>query len=185
MEFPFIVYSQVVKHSPLFHSLKGGPYILDLSLSSPLLDETSSIDQKHLQSVIEEQMGNRYHWGLAAYLERRDTLLAKFPQMVAEQRFFHLGLDIIVPVGTTLCTPLDAEVVEVGYESGDGNFGGFVLLKHGLADGEPFYSLLGHLDRDRLPALATTLSAGEAFAFVGDFHTNGNWFHHTHLQVHP
>jgi hypothetical protein len=27
------------------------------------------------------------------------------------------------------------------------------------------------------------LAAGEAFAEIGDFHENGNWFHHTHLQV--
>ena len=28
-----------------------------------------------------------------------------------------------------------------------------------------------------------SLSAGEAFAFIGVFHENGNWFHHTYIQV--
>ena len=28
-----------------------------------------------------------------------------------------------------------------------------------------------------------TLPAGTAFAEIGDFHENGNWFYHTHMQV--
>ena len=30
---------------------------------------------------------------------------------------------------------------------------------------------------------AAAFSAGDAFAEIGDFHENGNWFYHTHLQV--
>ena len=26
-------------------------------------------------------------------------------------------------------------------------------------------------------------AAGDPFAQIGDFHENGNWFHHTHIQV--
>jgi murein DD-endopeptidase MepM/ murein hydrolase activator NlpD len=108
--------------------------------------------------------------------------------MVAEGRFIHLGLDVIVPLGTFLHAPLEAAVADSGYESGEGNYGGFVLLRHGLAASagaqrEPFYSFYGHLNKDRLPAAGDFFAAGEAFAEIGDFHENGNWFHHTHLQV--
>jgi len=48
---------------------------------------------------------------------------------------------------------------------------------------DTFYSLYGHLSTDSLPADGMILSAGEAFAKIGDFHENGNWFYHTHLQV--
>ena len=74
-------------------------------------------------------MGTAYRWGVSPYLERRDTLLGDCPQMVADRRFIHLGLDVIVDLGTPLCAPLDATVTESGYESGEGNYGGYVLLK--------------------------------------------------------
>jgi murein DD-endopeptidase MepM/ murein hydrolase activator NlpD len=133
-------------------------------------------------------MAGEYSWGFSPYLEHRDTLLGDCPQMVAEGRFIHLGLDVIVPLGTFLHAPLEAAVADSGYESGEGNYGGFVLLRHGLAASagaqrEPFYSFYGHLNKDRLPAAGDFFAAGEAFAEIGDFHENGNWFHHTHLQV--
>ena len=34
-----------------------------------------------------------------------------------------------------------------------------------------------------LPAAGKTIPAGVAFAEIGDFHENGNWFYHTHIQV--
>jgi murein DD-endopeptidase MepM/ murein hydrolase activator NlpD len=128
-------------------------------------------------------MGSKYQWGLSPYLERRDTLLRDCPQMVAEKRFYHLGLDVIVGTGATLHAPLDAVVSDSGYESGEGNYGGYVLLKHESPDLEPFYNLYGHLCKRSLPAPGKVLSAGDAFAHVGDFHENGHWFHHTHIQV--
>jgi hypothetical protein len=160
--------------------------VADLSPASPLLDGIDVRDQRRLQRILEEQMAGKYKWGLSPYLEHRGTLLGDCPQMVTEGRFIHLGLDVIVPLGTPLHAPLDAEVAESGYEGGEGNYGGFVLLKHGAAvtpSFEPFYSFYGHLRRDRLPPAGEGFAAGDAFAQIGDFHENGNWFHHTHLQV--
>jgi murein DD-endopeptidase MepM/ murein hydrolase activator NlpD len=103
--------------------------------------------------------------------------------MVAEKRFIHLGLDVIVPLATPLHAPLDAVVADSGYEEGEGNYGGYVLLKHEAPLFETFYSFYGHLCRDRLPAPGHTFRAGTPFAEIGDFHENGNWFHHTHIQI--
>jgi hypothetical protein len=128
-------------------------------------------------------MGTKYHWGFSPYLEHRDTLLGDCPQMVADKRFIHLGLDVIVDLGTSLHAPLDAMVEESGYESGEGNYGGFVLLKHESEGFETFYSFYGHLCKDRLPVPGTHFTAGRPFAQIGDFHENGNWFYHTHIQV--
>jgi len=181
--YPFLLYSRKVEHRPVFQGLKGDPFIADLSVRSPLLEGVDMRDQKRFQAVLEEKMGIEYHWGVSSYLERRDTLLADCPQMVAEKRFIHLGLDVIVPLGTPLHAPLDAVVAESGYESGEGNYGGYVLLKHASSYFETFYSFYGHLCKDRLPAANQVFSAGAAFAAIGDFHENGNWFHHTHIQV--
>jgi hypothetical protein len=146
----------------------------------PATPDLTSVNSKKLCS---EQMAPAHTWGVSPYLERRDTLLADCPQMTVEKRFFHLGLDIIVPAGTTLYAPLNAVVVESDYEAGRGNYGGFVLLRHDGHQFEPFYSLYGHLDRRHLPGVGRTLFAGEDFAMIGDFTDNGDWFHHTHLQI--
>ncbi|MFH1154036.1 MAG: peptidoglycan DD-metalloendopeptidase family protein [Pseudomonadota bacterium] len=183
MIYPFMLYSDRVEHCPVFTGLEGDPYVADLSFRSPLLEGTDARDQKTFQAVLERHMGHGCHWGFAPYLERRDTLLGDCPQMVAERRFIHLGLDVIVPKGTPLHAPLAATVDESGYESGEGNYGGFVLLRHEGDWFKTFYSLYGHLCRTTLPETGKTLKAGEAFAEIGDFHENGNWFHHTHIQV--
>jgi len=183
MYYPFSLYSKKVKHRPVFPGLKGDPFIADLSTNSPLLQGMNVRDQEGFQRILDEKMGSEYRWGLSPYLERRDTLLGDCPQMAAEKRFIHLGLDVIVGLGTPLHAPLDATVEETGYESGEGNYGGYVLLKHESPYFETFYSFYGHLCTDRLPAAGKTYSAGVAFAKIGDFHENGNWFHHTHIQV--
>jgi hypothetical protein len=184
MYYPFLLYSDSVRHCPVFNDLEGDPYIADLSLTSPLLEGRDARDQTGLQAILEAEMAKGGHrWGVAPYLERRDTLLGDCPQMVAEQRFLHLGLDVIVPLGTPLHAPLDAVVETTGYEAGEGNYGGFVLLKHAHPRFETFYSLYGHLCKTELPADGKTFAAGEAFAAIGDFHENGNWFYHTHIQI--
>ena len=183
MYYPFLFYSKKFKHRPVFPGLKGDPFIADLSTNSPLLQGMDMRDQENLQRILDEKMGSAYLWGVSPYLERRETLLGDCPQMVAEQRFIHLGLDVIVELGTPLHAPLDATVAESDYESGEGNYGGYVLLKHESPSFETFYSFYGHLCKDRLPAAGKKFPAGIAFAEIGDFHENGNWFHHTHIQV--
>ncbi|MGD9333105.1 MAG: hypothetical protein PVJ53_17455 [Desulfobacterales bacterium] len=184
MIYPFLLYSPAVRHCPIFNDLQGDPYVADLSPASQLLAGLEARDQKGLQAALDAEMARGNHrWGLAPYLEQRDTLLADCPQMVAEQRFIHLGLDVIVPLGSILHSPLDAIVEATGYEAGEGNYGGYVLLKHVNRRFETFYSFYGHLCRDRLPQIGNPVAAGEGFAAVGDFHENGNWFYHTHLQV--
>ncbi len=184
MIYPFLLYSPAVRQCPVFKDLEGNPYVADLSPSSRLIEGLRPRDQRGLQAAIEAEMARGNHrWGLSAYLERRDTLLADCPQMVAEQRFIHLGLDVIVPLGSALHAPLDAVVEAAGHEAGEGNYGGYVLLKHADRRFETFYSFYGHLGRSRLPDVGRSFSAGEAFAAIGDFHENGNWFHHTHIQV--
>jgi hypothetical protein len=183
MHYPFLLYSRKVDHRPLFRGLTGDPFIADLSENSPLLQGVDLRDQHQFQRHLLAKMGTQYRWGVAAYLENRTSLLSDCPRMVAEQRFIHLGLDIIVPLGTPLHAPLRGSVAESGYESGEGNYGGFVLLKHDSPHFPTFYSLYGHLRLAGLPKTGSSFNAGEPFAEIGDFEENGNWFHHTHLQI--
>lgn len=183
MYYPFLLFNEFIDHCPIFPGLRGDPFVADLSYQSSILENSSVRDQKTFQKILEKVMLPNYQWGFSPYLERRDTLLADCPQMAAEKRFYHLGMDIIVPVNTPLCAPLKAVVEESGYEEGDGNYGAFVLLKHESPHFKPFFSLYGHLNRQHLPKVGQTFGAGEKFSRIGDFPDNGNWFHHTHLQI--
>lgn len=183
MKYPYLVYQEHLDHAPIIEDLEGDPYVADLSTANPLLDRIDVRDQKTYQRILEREMQPRYRWGFSGYLENRKSLLRDCPQMMEEGRYFHLGLDIIAAKQTPLCAPLFAEVAEAGYEEGEGNYGGFVLLKHQSNRFETFYSLYGHLDSDRMPEVGKALLPGEPFAFIGDFHQNGNWFYHTHLQI--
>jgi hypothetical protein len=168
---------------PVFKDLKGNPFVVDLSSKSELLKGIDVRDQVTFQKILEEKMQGKYHWGVSSYLENRELLLSDCPQMVAEQRFFHLGLDVIVDLGTPLHAPLDATIKETGYEAVEGNYGGYVLLMHQSNHFDTFYSFYGHLCKDNLPVAGKNIATGEAFAEIGDFHENGNWFYHTHIQI--
>lgn len=183
MKYPYLLHACGVRHEPIFRGLEGDPFVLDLSCANPLLDAIDVRDQRAFQQLLDRTMASRFSWGFAGYLENRRTLLRDCPQMVEEGRFFHLGLDILVPRGTALHAPLSAVVSETGYEEGEGNFGGYVLLCHRERGAEPFYSLYGHLRPESLPDPGRLLKAGQPFSCIGDFHENGNWFYHTHLQI--
>lgn len=183
MKYPYMAYSDRVTIQPLFTDLTGDPYVVDLSVGSPVFDEVDIHDQQAFQAWLHARMDGRHTWGVASYLEDRQTILCRYPQMREEERWFHLGLDIIVDLDTPLHAPLDSVVQESSYEDGEGNYGCNVLLRHDSPHFETFYSLYGHLKQDSLPRPGTALQAGEAFARIGDFEENGNWFYHTHLQV--
>jgi murein DD-endopeptidase MepM/ murein hydrolase activator NlpD len=174
VKYPYLLYSRDLAHAPIFSDLPGDPYVADLSATNPLLDRIDVRDQKTFQRLLNEAMQPDYHWGFSGYLENRRSLLRDCPQMVEEGRFFHLGLDIIVPKGTPVRAPLAAEVAETGYEAGEGNYGGYALLRHSAARFETFYSFYGDLDGDRLPAREAVVATGKPFDFIGDFHQNDN-----------
>ncbi len=183
MRYPYIAYSSRVEIHPLFSGLQGDPLIVDMSCKSPLFDGIDVRDQKRFQMRLDRLMHKKFSWGVSSYLENREKILSNCSQMVKEQRFFHLGLDIIVPLDTALNTPLAAVVKASGYEKGDGNYGGYVLLAHQSSYFETFYSFYGHLNKNKLPPAGTVFKAGQSFAYIGDFHENGNWFFHTHMQI--
>ncbi len=182
MRYPFALLDPEIDQRAIFPALAGAPFVADLSRRNTRLLAFDVSDPHRLQSELEDWMGT-HRWGIGGYLENRETLLRNNPQMVSTQRLYHQGLDIIVPCRTPLHAPLDAVVADSGHEPGAGNYGGFVRLAHENPSFETFYSFYGHLARASLPPAGHRLKAGETFAATGDFHENGHWFYHTHLQV--
>lgn len=161
----------------------GRPLLFDYSEKNRQLWDMDVSDQQSFQQVIDQELqASNAQWGIAGYLERRESLLRNLPQMVDEERYYHLGVDVILPYDFVLHAPLAGEVVQAGYEDGVGNYGGYVLLRH-AGEHENFYSFWGHLNPLHLPEVGQSIAAGQAFARLGDMHENGNWFYHTHLQV--
>lgn len=181
LPFPFNLLN--VKVKPILgKSFKGLPMFMPLDESSEyvhLLSKSQQEFQKDIDRLLDK---NKTNWAVSGYLENRTTLLKDCPQMIREKRLYHLGVDITAPLGAKVYAPLNCTVIESGYEEGKGNYGGFVILKC-CENGTTFYLLLGHLNPDKLPAVGSRIVAGKAFAELGDFAVNGDWFYHLHLQV--
>lgn len=168
---------------PLIGNLSASdPFVLDLSTTSSILHCFDIQDQRSVQHYIELQFQAGYTWGIGNYLEYRKPLLSDISQMRSTERYHHLGVDIIAPLGSPLYAPLDGIVISSIFEEGKGNYGGVAILCH-TGDFETFYSLYGHLDIDSLPTKGDLVQRGDRFAHMGGFHCNGDWFYHTHLQI--
>lgn len=180
MPYPYSLLNHNTIINPLFgDQLQGEPYIFDLSSQNPRTLEMDPSNFADFQQIIfSELKKNGSTWGLGGYLEERANVLRHYPQMIKENRIYHLGLDIIVPADFTLYAPLNATVHEVGKEEGIGNYGGYVILKH-----DDFYSFYGHLNSHHQVKPGDELYAGDPFAKIGHGHDSGGWFTHTHLQV--
>jgi len=185
MIYPYSLLRANIEIASLLGKPMGEPEIFDFSGANDQLWTMDVQDQRAFQEYTEERMNESgRQWGIAGYLEKRESLLRDLPQMVEEERFFHLGVDVLLPKDSQLFAPLTGIVTETGYEEGKGNFGGYILLlHHEVTENAPFYSLWGHLSPESLPEKGSHIEHGAPFARLGDYNRNGDWFYHTHLQI--
>ncbi|QYK41865.1 MAG: peptidoglycan DD-metalloendopeptidase family protein [Paracoccaceae bacterium] len=125
-------------------------------------------------------------YGLGLYGEDRDVY--RSPQFAdaasPERRTVHLGVDVFAPAGTAVHAPLPGRVARVAYNADPLDYGHTLILEH-EADGRRFWLLVGHLGGS-LPALCregATVEPGQVVAHLGDWHENGGWSPHAHVQV--
>lgn len=184
MFYPLNIIKSEINISPLFgDNLIGSPYIFNFSSNSNNIEKYLVRDYKTFQkNIFDELKINNAQWGIGRYLEEREKLLSNFPQFTAEGRFFHLGVDIIVPEEFYLFAPLDAEIYKTDFDEGFRNYGGYVILKHEF-NGCVFYSFYGHLKTKFIVKTGDRIKAGEPFAQIGEMKDSGEWFTHTHLQI--
>ncbi|MBN8629766.1 MAG: aminotransferase class III-fold pyridoxal phosphate-dependent enzyme [Rhodobacterales bacterium] len=125
--------------------------------------------------------------GFGFYGEKRSVYTAaQFADAASEERRTrHLGIDIFAPAGTAIRAPLDGVVESVNYNADPLDYGHTLILRHETAKGRPFFTLYGHLGGS-LPGLCQpgrSVKAGDLIAHLGDWHENGGWTPHLHLQV--
>ncbi|TMV10077.1 aminotransferase class III-fold pyridoxal phosphate-dependent enzyme [Ruegeria sediminis] len=109
----------------------------------------------------------------------------KGPWKASDRRTVHLAVDVFAPAGTTLYAPLSGRVEAVENRDNHLDYGGVVILHHETPEGDPFYTLYGHLEPevcDRLKP-GDPVAQGAAFARLGDPAQNGGWAPHVHFQL--
>ncbi len=165
-------------------------HVLDCSdPGSDLVRAMSSPDQAVRDSTWRSYRAEHdFDLGIGSWGERRKIYTSDaFASRLAEgdRRDMHLGLDLFLDAGTPVMTPLDATVIDVRVCPDPQDYGGCVLLEHRPAGARSFRTLWGHLSPPSLAHLkpGSRLSKGEAFARLGDFHENGGWIPHLHLQL--
>lgn len=165
-------------------SLHGDGMMFSLSDNSSMTSEDCS-DQHAFQSRCDEIMsaGNT-NWAVSRFGEKREKLFTQlgFTQMVDEKRFHHLWLDVWADEWTHVASIVEGEVVDSGYEDGEGNYGWYVVIKK--EDSEwPLYFFIGHLDPETIPKKGSKLSTGDPIGQLGSMEQNGGYFYHLHLQI--
>ena len=103
----------------------------------------------------------------------------------SERRTIHLGIDVFAAAGTVVVAPLGGEIYASEYREHDQDYGGVVILRHETPDGEPFFTLYGHLSRASVGrwSMGESIEAGTAIGELGSSEENGGWAPHLHLQV--
>jgi murein DD-endopeptidase MepM/ murein hydrolase activator NlpD len=160
------------------------PVHLDLSVSNKRLIQPNDVATVGLEEFVRrevERSGGTFGWG--GYLE--DRALYQSPLFSGvEPRTIHLGIDIWMPAGTPIFSPLDGLVQSAQDNNQLLDYGPTIVLEHNH-NGIRFHTLLGHLSRTSLCGLTAgkTVARGEQIATLGQQSENGGWPTHLHLQL--
>ena len=169
----------------------GKPLVFDLSVSSPLIhgderENEESLLSRRLATALETSGAS---YGIGRYLEPRrlytTPLFAPSDHPLAETRTVHLGIDLFAPPGTPVHAPLAGIVHARDDRSAQLDYGGVIMLRHGLPDGSSVITLYGHLKPASLDSfqVGDQVTAGQVLGRLGDVSENGGWTPHVHVQL--
>jgi murein DD-endopeptidase MepM/ murein hydrolase activator NlpD len=169
---------------PLFEPVltAGNTVYMDLSSSNREFDGISEAELD--REILEKLATAGAVAGVGGYLENRSVYKDTELFQGDEERCIHIGVDVFMPAGTTIYTPLDGEVQSFANRQVAGDYGPVIILRHRLDDVE-FHTLYGHLSEASLEGLVDgqNFSAGEKLAEMGPRPVNGNWPPHLHFQL--
>jgi 4-aminobutyrate aminotransferase-like enzyme/Ser/Thr protein kinase RdoA (MazF antagonist) len=108
-----------------------------------------------------------------------------FATPFGERRTLHLGIDIFVPAGVVVYSPLAGVIRAADIRDERGDYGGVIIVEYATDSGVPFWLLLGHLTHACVPfvKVGQRVGRGDAIAVVGAKHENGGWAPHIHAQL--
>lgn len=156
--------------------------LVDLTQNSPIWQAVQQ--GARFEEIIQAQMQStqaEVSWG--RYNEERFIYQETEHFADRQQNTLHLGVDLGVPAGVAVQSPLNAVIYSVKNNDHQGDYGPTVILQHHTEQGI-FYTLYGHLGQDCLSlTVGQTLQAGEVFAHIGTPQENGGWPPHLHFQI--
>jgi 4-aminobutyrate aminotransferase-like enzyme/Ser/Thr protein kinase RdoA (MazF antagonist) len=123
---------------------------------------------------------------LGRYREDRTVYDADdFATPFGERRTVHLGIDVFVPAGTPVFSPLAGVIRAADIRDERGDYGGVIIVEHETHEGTPFWLLLGHLTHACVAdvAVGQRVERGDVVGVVGEKHENGGWPPHIHAQL--
>ena len=160
-------------------------YPIDFSVSN--LDLSTMKSPQDFEIYIENLLiKNNSKVAFGGYNEKRKLYQSSplFNDDKNEERDIHIGMDLWVSAGTAVLAALDGSVYGFDFNSGKGNYGPTIILKHQL-ENHTFYTLYGHLSLDSIENLeiGTVFCKGQKLAALGDSSVNGGYAPHLHFQI--
>ncbi|MCL2255825.1 MAG: GNAT family N-acetyltransferase [Firmicutes bacterium] len=159
---------------------KTKPLMISLGEHGEYIEKVKEMNQNELDEFLKNLLfGHGATWAISGDREFRHALYRHSgEEFMAKNLTIHVGVDIIAPSGTEIFAPYDGEITHVVFEEDDGGYGWLIAMKV-----ENFYLLFGHLGKKDLPKVGEKVKAGDKIGTIGDFHENGEWFHHLHFQA--
>jgi len=169
-------------------SIPYSQYIpIDLSVSNLELSQIDLKNPNDFETFIENYLDkNKAKVAFGGYNEVRNLYkkTSLFNDEQADERNIHIGMDLWIKAGTPVLAALDGTVFGFDYNTGAGNYGPTIILKHTI-ENQTFYTLYGHLSVESIEDIEidTFFKKGQQLASLGDSSVNGGYSPHLHFQI--
>ena len=160
---------------------------IDLSVSNSKLSEVDLKNPIAFETFIENHLRiSSAKIAFGGYNEERNLYKSSliFNDKEEEERNIHIGMDLWIKAGTSVLAALDGTVYGFDYNTGAGNYGPTIILKHTI-ENQTFYTLYGHLSIESIEdiEIGTFFKKGQQLATLGDSAVNGGYSPHLHFQI--
>lgn len=160
---------------------------IDLSVSNSELSQIDLKNPSDFETFIENHLRkNNAKVAFGGYNEVRNLYkkTCLFNDEQADERNIHIGIDLWIKAGTPVLAALDGTVYGFDYNTGAGNYGPTIILKHSF-ENQTFYTLYGHLSLESIRDIEidTHFKKGQQLATLGDTSVNGGYSPHLHFQI--
>lgn len=160
---------------------------IDLSISNSELSQIDLKNPNDFETFIENHLQkNKAKVAFGGYNEVRNLYkkTTLFNDEQADERNIHIGMDFWIKAGTPVLAALDGIVYGFDYNTGTGNYGPTIILKHSL-ENQNFYTLYGHLSLESIEdiKIGALFKKGQQLATLGDSSVNGGYSPHLHFQI--
>ena len=182
------LFSELKNIKVIDDSIPYSQYIpIDLSYSNLELSKIDLKNPDEFESFIENHLQyNNAKVAFGGYNELRNLykINTLFNDNQADERNIHIGMDLWIQAGTTILAALDGIVYGFDNNTGAGNYGPTIILKHHL-ENITFFTLYGHLSMESINNIkvGTFFKKGQKLATLGNASVNGGYSPHLHFQI--